>query len=243
MEGTTSTSTTGIEIQGALLPGFEEILTPDALRFVALLAHTFNARRAELLAARVERQARIDAGELPTFPAETADIRAGTWTIAPLPADLQDRRVEITGPSGDRKMVINALNCGASVFMADLEDANSPTWENTIGGQINVRDAIRRTISYSSPEGKTYALAERTAVLMIRPRGWHLPEKHLVLDGEPLSGGLVDAGLYLFHNAAALLERGTGPYLYLPKLESRHEARLWNDVFVLAERELGIPSG
>ncbi len=243
MEGTTSTSTTGIEIQGALLPGFEEILTPDALRFVALLAHTFNERRDELLAARIERQARIDAGELPTFPAETAAIRAGSWTIAPLPADLQDRRVEITGPSGDRKMVINALNCGASVFMADLEDANSPTWENTIGGQINVRDAIRRTISFSSPEGKTYALAERTAVLMIRPRGWHLPEKHLVLDGKPLSGGLVDAGLYLFHNAAALLARGTGPYLYLPKLESRHEARLWNDVFVLAERELGIPSG
>jgi malate synthase len=243
MEGTTSTSTKGIEIQGAMLPGFEEILTPDALRFVALLAHTFSERRDQLLEARVERQARLDAGEMPTFPDETAAIRAGSWTISPLPADLEDRRVEITGPSGDRKMVINALNCGASVFMADLEDANSPTWENTIGGQINVRDAIRRTISYSSPEGKTYALAERTAVLMIRPRGWHLPEKHLVLDGKPLSGGLVDAGLYLFHNAAALLERGTGPYLYLPKLESRHEARLWNDVFVLAERELGIPSG
>jgi malate synthase len=243
MDGMTSTSTEEIEIQGAMLPGFAEILTPDALRFVAKLAAAFSDRRDELLAARTERQARIDAGDLPTFPEETADIRAASWTIAPLPADLQDRRVEITGPSGDRKMVINALNSGASVFMADLEDANSPTWENTIGGQINVRDAIRRTISFSSPEGKTYALADQTAVLMIRPRGWHLPEKHLVLAGKPLSGGLVDAGLYLFHNAAALLERGTGPYFYLPKLESRQEARLWNDVFVLAESELGIPQG
>ncbi|MGH2345970.1 MAG: malate synthase A, partial [Chloroflexota bacterium] len=243
MDGTTSASTKRIEIQGAMLPGFEEILTPDALRFIAMLEHAFSDRRDQLLAARTARQARIDAGNLPTFPEETAGIRAASWTIVPLPADLQDRRVEITGPSGDRKMVINALNSGASVFMADLEDANSPTWENTIGGQINVRDAIRRTISYSSPEGKTYALAERTAVLMIRPRGWHLPEKHLVLDGKPLSGGLVDAGLYLFHNAAALLKRDTGPYLYLPKLESRAEARLWNDVFVLAERELGIPKG
>ncbi|HVA91989.1 MAG TPA: malate synthase A [Chloroflexota bacterium] len=243
MADQTSISSEGIVIQGPMLPGFAEILTPDALRFVALLARAYNSRREELLAARAARQARIDAGELPAFLPETARIRAEAWTISPLPPDLQDRRVEITGPSGDRKMVINALNSGASVFMADLEDANSPTWENTIGGQINVRDAIRGVITFVSPEGKSYALAERTAVLMIRPRGWHLPEKHLLLDDRPVSGSLVDAGLYLFHNARALLERGAGPYLYLPKLESHLEARLWNDVFTRAEQELGIPSG
>src|SRR6185437_1338262 len=238
-----SAATEGIVIEGALLPEFADILTPAALRFLAQLARTFEGRRQELLAARAARQARIDGGELPSFLPETAGTRAGAWTIAPLPADLGDRRVEITGPSGDRKMVINALNSGASVFMADLEDANSPTWENTIGGQINVRDAIRGDITFASPEGKNYALAERTAVLMIRPRGWHLPEKHLTLEGRPVSGSLVDAGLFVFHNARALLDRGTGPYLYLPKLESHLEARLWNDVFVLAERELGLPAG
>jgi malate synthase len=232
-----------ILIEGAMLPGFADILTPDALRFLAQLTRVFDGRREELLAARAARQIRIDAGELPTFLPETAGIRADTWTIASLPHDLRDRRVEITGPSGDRKMVINALNSGASVFMADLEDANSPTWENTIGGQVNVRDAIRGSITFASPEGKAYSLGERTAVLMIRPRGWHLPEKHLVLDGKSIPGSLVDAGLFLFHNARALLDRGTGPYLYLPKLESHLEARLWNDVFVLAERELGLPAG
>jgi malate synthase len=243
MDAQQPTFSEGIQIKGALAPGFEAILTPDALRFLLRLTREFSHRRDALLQRRAERQARIDAGELPDFLPETRQLRDDDWSIAPLPADLLDRRVEITGPSGDRKMVINALNSGANVFMADFEDANSPTWENTIGGQINVRDAIARTISYASPEGRHYALAEKTAVLMTRPRGWHLPEKHMVLDGKPLPGSLVDAGLYLFHNAHQLLERNTGPYLYLPKLESHLEARLWNDVFTLAEHELGIPHG
>jgi malate synthase len=232
-----------IEIRGPLFAGYEEILTPEALRFMGTLATTFAGRRNDLLQLRAERQVRLDAGELPDFLPETAEVRQADWTIEPLPAELQDRRVEITGPAGDRKMVINALNSGASVFMADFEDANSPTWQNAIGGQINVRDAIRRSISYSSPEGKTYTLAEQTAVLLVRPRGLHLPEKHLLLDGEPIPGYVVDAGLYLFHNSRELLARGTGPYFYLPKLESHLEARLWNDVFTLAESELNLPPG
>ena len=174
---------------------------------------------------------------------ETRSIREGSWTIAPLPEDLQDRRVEITGPAGDRKMVINALNSGAKCFMADFEDALSPTWENVIQGQINLRDAIRRRIDYVSPEGKKYALKDEVATLIVRPRGWHLEEKHLFVDGDAVSGGLFDFGLYFFHNAKELINRGTGPYFYLPKMESHLEARLWNDVFNFAQDELGIPRG
>jgi malate synthase len=232
----------GIEIKAAVSPEFAEILTPEALNFVATLSRAFEVRREELLAKRAERQARIDKGQMPDFLPETEDIRKGTWTIAPLPADLQDRRVEITGPV-DRKMVINALNSGAKVFMADFEDSHSPTWDATIQGQINVRDAIRRAITYTSPEGKAYKLNPQTAVLLVRPRGWHLNEKHVLIDGHPVSGGIFDFGLYFFHNVKALLERGTGPYFYLPKMENHLEARLWNDIFVLAQQELGIPQG
>ena len=232
----------GIEIIAPVLPEFTEILTPEAMDFVAKLARTFEGRRADLLQRRVQRQTELDAGKLPDFLPETASIRASAWTIAPLPADLQDRRVEITGPV-DRKMVINALNSGAKVFMADFEDAHSPTWDATIQGQINVRDAIRRTIDYTSPEGKVYKLNPQTAVLLVRPRGWHLNEKHVLLDGRPISGGIFDFALYFFHNARALLERGSGPYFYLPKMESHLEARLWNDIFVLAQEELGLPRG
>ena len=232
----------GIEVNGSVTPEFAEILTADALNFVAKLARTFEQRREELLHRRAQRQGELSAGKLPDFLPETADIRAGTWTIAPLPADLQDRRVEITGPV-ERKMVINALNSGAKVFMADFEDAHSPTWDGTIQGQINVRDAIKRTITFANPDGKQYRLNPETAVLFIRPRGWHLNEKHVLIDGKPISGGIFDFGLYFFHNVKQLLANGTGPYLYLPKLESHLEARLWNDIFVLAEDELGIPQG
>jgi malate synthase len=230
-------------VLGEVTPEFAEILTPEALAFVAGLARAFEARRQELLEARAERQRALDAGALPDFLAETAAVRAGDWTAAPIPADLQDRRVEITGPASDRKMVINALNSGAKVFMADFEDANTPSWTNTIQGQLNLRDAILRTISFSNPDGKQYRLSERTAVLVVRPRGWHLPEKHVQIDGRPVSGALFDFGMYLFHNARALLERGSGPYFYLPKLESHLEARLWNEVFLAAQGELGLPRG
>jgi malate synthase len=223
-------------------PGYEDILTDEAVNFVAALASAFRARRDELLARRAERQRQIDAGHLPDFLPETAHIRQGDWQIAPLPADLQDRRVEITGPT-ERKMVINALNSGAKVFMADFEDANTPTWDNQLQGQINLRDAIRRTISFTNEVGKQYQLNEQTAVLMVRPRGWHLNEKHMRVDGQPVPGGLFDFGLYFFHNAHELLARGTGPYFYLPKLESHLEARLWNDVFILAQETLGLPRG
>ncbi|HLI88340.1 MAG TPA: malate synthase A [Ktedonobacteraceae bacterium] len=232
----------GITVTAPVTPEFATILTPEAMNFVAMLARAFEGRREELLRRREQRQAEIDAGKLPDFLPETADIRAADWTIAPLPADLQDRRVEITGPC-DRKMVINALNSGASVYMADFEDAHSPTWEGTIQGQINVRDAVRRTITYTSPEGKEYRLNDRTAVLLVRPRGWHLYEKHVQIDGKPVSGGIFDFALYFFHNVHELLKRGTGPYFYLPKLENHLEARLWNDVFTLAEQTLGIPQG
>jgi malate synthase len=232
----------GIEIRGPILDPFPEVLTPDALRFVARLQREFNSRRKELLERRERRQAEINQGKKPDFLAETAHIRAADWQVAPIPPDLQDRRVEITGPT-DRKMVINALNSGAKVFMADFEDANAPTWNNMIDGHINLRDAIRRTITFTSPEGKEYRLKDQTAVLLVRPRGWHLVEKHLLVDGEPVSGGLFDFGLYFFHNAKELLARGTGPYFYLPKMESHLEARLWNDVFNLAQDELGIPRG
>src|SRR5260370_27392888 len=232
----------GMEVTAAISSEFAEILTPEALNFVAKLARTFEGCRQELLQHRVQRQAQIDAGTLPDFLSETEHIRQADWTIAPLPADLQDRRVEITGPV-DRKMVINALNSGAKVFMADFEDAHSPTWEGTIQGQINVRDAIRRTITYTSPQGKVYKLNDQIAVLLIRPRGWHLNERHVLIDGRPISGGIFDFGLYFFHNVGQLLANGTGPYFYLPKLESHLEARLWNDIFVVAQNELGIPQG
>jgi malate synthase len=243
MSAETKVYPAGVEVVGPLAAGFAEILTPEALGFVAALMREFGPRRERLLRQRAERQARIDAGTMPDFLPETADVRAGTWTISSVPADLQDRRVEITGPSGDRKMVINALNSGAKVFMADFEDANSPTWENTVGGQINLRDAIRRTITFQNPDGREYALGEQVATLLARPRGWHLPEKHVLVDGQPIAGSLFDCGLYLYHNARALLDRGSGPYLYLPKLESHLEARLWNDVFVRAEQELALPTG
>src|SRR6266699_180510 len=232
----------GIEIRGPITAEFAEILTPEAMAFVATLVRTFSGRREELLQRRVQRQAEIDAGKMPDFLPETERIRQGSWTVAPIPDDLQDRRVEITGPA-ERKMTINALNSGAKVFMADFEDAHSPTWEGTIQGHINLRDAINRTISYTGPEGKQYSLQEKTATLLVRPRGWHLQEKHVLIDGQPISGGIFDFGLYFFHNVKSLLERGTGPYFYLPKLENHLEARLWNDVFVLAQDELGIPRG
>jgi malate synthase len=233
----------GMEVTGAITPAFAEILTPDALEFIASLARAFEGRRQSLLHKRAERQAALDAGAKPDFLPETAEVRAGDWSAAPIPPDLMDRRVEITGPSSDRKMVINALNSGAKVFMADFEDANTPNWENTIQGQINLRDAIARTIDYASPEGKQYALKDDIAVLLVRPRGWHLPEKHVLLDGQPISGSLFDFGLYFFHNTKQLLANGSGPYYYLPKLESHLEARLWNDVFVKAQELLGFPRG
>jgi malate synthase len=237
-----TTYATGIEITAPVTPEFAEILTPDAMNFVAGLSRAFEARREELLQKRVQRQAQIDAGKLPDFLLETEHIRNATWTIAPIPADLQDRRVEITGPV-DRKMIINALNSGAKVFMADFEDAHSPTWDGTIQGQINVRDAIDRTITFTGPEGKEYRLNEKIATLLVRPRGWHLNEKHVLIDGKPISGGIFDFGLYFFHNVKRLLAKGTGPYFYLPKMENHLEARLWNDIFVMAQQELGIAQG
>lgn len=233
----------GVEVVGAITPEFAEVLTPQAMQFVTKLVRQFAQTREDLLSRRVERQKEIDGGKLPDFLAETEQVRNGDWTIDPIPEDLKDRRVEITGPAGDRKMVINAFNSGAKMFMADFEDANSPTWENTIQGQINMRDAVNKTIRYISPEGKTYALNEQIATLIVRPRGWHLLEKHVKVDGQPISASLFDFGLFFFHNARTLLEIGSGPYFYLPKLESHLEARLWNDVFVLAEEELGIPHG
>jgi malate synthase len=218
-----------------------EVLTPGALAFVAALQHEFGAERRRLLDARTVRQAELDAGALPDFRAETREVRESDWQVAPAPADLQDRRVEITGPV-DRKMVINALNSGARVFMADFEDANSPTWENVVEGQANLIDAVERTIELES-NGKRYELADDPAVLVVRPRGWHLPEKHVLVDGEPISGALFDFGLYVFHNGARLLDRGTGPYFYIAKLENHLEARLWNRVFGFAENELDLPSG
>jgi len=220
----------------------DSILTPEAIQFLLKLSTAFEARRRQLLEDRQARQRQIDEGWQPEFPVETAEIRQAPWKVAPAPADLLDRRVEITGPTS-RKMVINALNSRACVFMADFEDSNSPTWQNMIEGQINLRDAVRGTITYDSPEGKHYELAENPAVLMVRPRGWHLVEKHFLVNGEPISASLFDFGLFFFHNVRALLQNGTGPYFYLPKLESRHEARLWNDVFVAAQDYLRISRG
>jgi len=235
-------TTSGLEIHAPLDSEFADILTDEACQFLTELARAFEPRRQELLARRVERQQRLDAGERPDFLPETRGVREAAWTVAPIPADLVDRRVEITGPV-DRKMIINALNSGARVYMADFEDSNAPTWRNNLEGQINLRDALAGTISFTSPEGKRYALALRTATLMVRPRGWHLDEKHVTVDGHPISGALFDFGLFFFHNAKQLIAKGTGPYFYLPKLESHLEARLWNDVFNLAQDELGIPRG
>ena len=232
----------GIEIAGRITDEYAEILTGDAVAFAARLQRAFGGRRAELLARRAARQRELDAGKLPDFLPETRAVREANWTCAPVPADIQDRRVEITGPV-DRKMIINALNSGASVFMADFEDANTPRWDNNIQGHLNLRDAIRRRIDYVSPEGKPYQLDEKLATLFVRPRGWHLPEKHVKIDGTPISGGIFDFALYFFHNAKELLARGSGPYFYLPKLESHLEARLWNDIFVMAQDELSIPRG
>ena len=233
----------GVEINGAIKPGFETVLTPEAVAFIVDLQRRFNPRREELLAARVERQKKLDAGQKPDFLPQTKEIRDKDWTVAPLPKDILDRRVEITGPV-DRKMVINALNSGANVFMADFEDASTPTWANMIEGQANLRDAVKRAITFADPQsGKSYALNPKTAVLFVRPRGWHLPEMHVIVDGKPMSGSLFDFGLYFFHNAKEALSRGTGPYFYLPKLESHLEARLWNDVFVHAQKTLGVPNG
>ncbi|HEX4806125.1 MAG TPA: malate synthase A, partial [Conexibacter sp.] len=221
---------------------FEEVLTPPALAFVAELQRGFGARRAELLAARAERRAALRAGGTLGFLPETQAIRAGEWRVAPPPADLRDRRVEITGPV-DRKMVINALNSGARCFMADFEDSCAPTWENLIAGQVNMIDAVAGTIAYDAPDGRSYRLEDDPATLIVRPRGWHMEDRHLLVDGQPVAGALMDAGLFLFHNAATLLEQGSGPYLYLPKMESHLEARLWADVFAFAQAWLELPAG
>jgi malate synthase len=235
-------SVPGVSIEAPASPRrFEEVLTPEALAFVAALHKEFEPRRQELLARRVARQRDFDAGELPDFLPETASIRSAEWSVAPQPRDLLDRRVEITGPT-DRKMVINALNSGASTFMADFEDANCPTWANMVEGQINLRDAVRGTIDFEQ-SGKSYRLNPKTAVLIPRPRGWHLDEKHVLVDGRPVSGAIFDFALYFLHNAQELCARGTGPYFYLPKMESHLEARLWNDIFKRAQAALGVPQG
>ena len=232
----------GVQVLGKPLEAAESILSAPALEFVGRLARQFEAARQGLLARRAERQARFDAGELPEFFPETEEIRRGKWQVAPAPRDLSKRWVEITGPV-ERKMMINALNSGADVFMADFEDSLSPTWENVVGGQANLKDAVRGTIAYDSPDGKSYRLNQTIATLLVRPRGWHLPEKHVLVDGRPISASLFDFGLSVFHNARERIARGTAPYFYLPKMESRLEARLWNDVFLFAQEELGIPRG
>ncbi len=232
----------GMKITGSFKPEYAEILTPEALRFLAKLHRKFDARRLELLERRALRQQELDAGKKPDFLPETKPIREADWTVAPVPADLQDRRTEITGPT-DRKMVINALNSGAKMYMADFEDSNTPNWDNQVAGQINMRDAVRKAISFTSPEGKHYALGESIATLLVRPRGWHLTEQHVMVDGQPMSGALFDFGLYFFHNAKERITRKSGIYLYLPKMESHLEARLWNDVFVFSQNELSVPQG
>jgi malate synthase len=236
------TAIVGVAVSPSTVAGADEILSEAALAFVAGLQRRFGPERKAILDARRDRQAELDAGLRPDFPAATAEIRASDWTVAGAPADLDDRRVEITGPA-EPKMMINALNSGARVFMADLEDSLSPTWANVVGGQVAIRAAVRRELTFDSPEGKAYRLNEQLATLVVRPRGWHLVERHLLIDGAPVSASLFDFGLFLFHNGAELLRRGSGPYLYLPKLESRAEARLWNEVFVYAQAALGIPQG
>ena len=231
-----------VRVNGAAAPGSERVLTHDALDFLGRLASEFEPRRQEILAARRDRAARLAAGERLDFLAETAAVRQADWSVAPAPADLNDRRVEITGPA-EAKMTINALNSGAKVFMADFEDALSPTWANVVGGQAALIDAVRRSLAFTSPEGKSYSLNDEVATLVVRPRGWHLVERHFKVDGQPISGSLFDFGLYFFHNAAAALERGSGPYFYLPKLQGHREARLWNDVFTWAQAQLGVAHG
>lgn len=231
----------GMEIRGEIKPGYENILTPDALDLVAKLSRAFSARRQELLAARIERARQLDAGERPDFLPQTATVRDGDWRIAPLPPALACRRVEITGPV-ERKMVINALNSGADAYMTDFEDSNTPNWDNQIQGQVNLFDAVRKTISLEQ-NGKSYKLNDKVATLLVRPRGWHLDEKHILVDGQRVSGGIVDFALFMVHNAKELLARGAGPYFYLPKIESHLEARLWNDIFVMTQDELGLPQG
>ena len=235
--------TAGVTIRGPMKPGYEKVLTPEAIGFAVELEREFGAERRRLLARRAAVQRRLDGGWKPDFLPETKAIRGGDWRVAPIPRDLQDRRVEITGPT-DRKMVINALNCGANVFMADFEDANTPTWDNLIEGQANLSEAVRRTITFDDPQtGRHYSLNGKTAVLFVRPRGWPLSEKPVLVDGEPMSGALFDFALFFFHNAKELVARGTGPYFYLPKLESHLEARLWNNVFLHAQARLGLPKG
>jgi malate synthase len=233
----------GVEILAPVTESHADVLSPEAIDFIVDLQRTFNLRRKELLNAREVRQRRLDAGERPNFLEETRSIRESEWSVAPMPADIIDRRVEITGPV-DRKMIINALNSGARIFMADFEDSSTPTWHNLLDGHINLRDAVRRTISYADPAtGKQYKLNEKVAVLFVRPRGWHLEERHVLVDGEPMSGSIFDFGLYFFHNAQKLVARSSGPYFYLPKMESHLEARLWNDVFIRAQKEIGLPQG
>jgi malate synthase len=235
--------TNAISIKGALKPRFDEILSTEALAFVADLHRRFDATRKRLLSLRAERQRTFNAGDTPDFLSETRHIREGDWKVGPIPADLLDRRVEITGPT-DRKMVVNALNCGAKVFMTDFEDANSPTWTNCIEGQINLKDRWDGKLDFAdATTGKAYKLGPNPAVLIVRPRGWHLMEEHVLIDGEPISGSLFDFGMYFFHNAKKALAQGSGPYFYLPKLESHLEARLWNDVFVHAQEALGLKVG
>ena len=231
-----------LELNGAMHRGFDEVLTPDALEFVAELERRFGPRRRELLQARAERRKRLAAGEMLDFLPDTREVRESDWRVAPVPEDLEQRWVEITGPT-ERKMTINALNSGADGFMADFEDANSPTWTNMVEGHINLRDAIDGTIGYEGSDGRHYELEEDPATLLVRPRGWHLPERHLLIDGEPITGALFDFGLYMFHCAPRLLAKGTGPYFYLPKMESHLEARLWNDVFLFAQEALGVRRG
>ena len=240
--GNGGSASPGVRIHAPVSAAHQEILTAPALNFVAGLARKFEQRRRGLLGRRADRQRDFDAGDFPTFLASTADVRNGEWRVAPIPRDLVDRRVEITGPV-DRKMVINALNSGAQVYMADFEDSHSPTWRATLDGQINLRDAVAGTISFTSPEGKPYAIGPTPATIMMRPRGWHLVERHVTVDGASISASLFDFGLFFFHNAKMLLAKGSGPYFYLPKLESHLEARLWNDVFVAAQDALGIPRG
>jgi malate synthase len=235
-------TTTGVDLRGALEPGFDEVLTTDALAFVAELQRRFGPKREELLRARAERRQRLAEGGTLDFLEETRDVRESDWQVTPAPSDLQQRWVEITGPT-ERKMAINALNSGADGFMADLEDANSPTWQNMVDGQINLRDAIDGTITYTGSDDRDYELGPQTAKLLVRPRGWHLPERHLLVDDEPVAGALFDFGLYFFHCAPRLVSKGSGPYFYLPKMESHREARLWNEVFCFSQDALGIPRG
>ena len=233
----------GVEILAPITESHATVLSSEAIDFIVDLQRTFNGRRKQLLNAREERQRRLDAGERPNFLEETRSIRESEWSVAPVPADIIDRRVEITGPV-DRKMIINALNSGARIFMADFEDSSTPTWNNLLDGHINLRDAVRRTITYTDPAtGKQYKLNEKVAVLFVRPRGWHLEERHVLVDGEPMSGSIFDFGLYFFHNAQKLVALGSGPYFYLPKMESHLEARLWNDIFIRAQKEIGLPQG